>query len=293
MNNKKETLRLLYPQWQGGIVAHWMPELPAEDASKGYFLGCKLLEMLAPHGSGQMTAEVPISLDYARETANGVCGLQAIRTQTAAALEIIRAHAPSHIVTLGGECSVSVAPFTYLADKYRNDTAIVWIDAHPDISLPNDEYAGYHAMAVTACMGMGEESIVSLLPAKVAAENIVVVGLRAWENEGGTPERQQRLGLKGISPKEVAGDSSSVMEWLAGRGISKVMVHFDLDALDPAEIIAGVGIEPNGLKIDDAVGIICDIAARYDLVGLTIAEPMPRTAIKLRNMLARLPLLNE
>lgn len=38
---KSETsvLRLIYPQWQGGIVDHWMPDLLSEDASKGYFLG--------------------------------------------------------------------------------------------------------------------------------------------------------------------------------------------------------------------------------------------------------------
>ena len=42
---------------------------------------------------------------------------------------------PDKIVTLGGECSVSVDPFTYLAQKYKNDVALIWIDAHPDLSL--------------------------------------------------------------------------------------------------------------------------------------------------------------
>ena len=42
---KKETtpLRLIYPQWQGGIVDHWMPDIPAEDSSRGYYLGAQLL----------------------------------------------------------------------------------------------------------------------------------------------------------------------------------------------------------------------------------------------------------
>ena len=39
MENKKSTLRFIYPQWQGGIVDHWMPDIPAEDSSRGYFLG--------------------------------------------------------------------------------------------------------------------------------------------------------------------------------------------------------------------------------------------------------------
>ena len=196
---------------------------------------------------------------------------------------------PDKIVTLGGECSVSVVPFTYLAEKYPDDLAIVWIDAHPDITLPYDEYQGYHAMALTACLGMGDKEIISLLPGKVKASNALVVGLRSWD--AGMKERQQELGIQGLSPAEVRNDSSAVLGWLKSTGVSKVVIHLDLDVLDPAEIIAGVGVEPDGMKINEVVRVINDIASGYDLVGLTIAEPMPRTAIKLRNLLHQLPLL--
>ena len=59
---KKETtpLRLIYPQWQGGIVDYWMPDIPAEDSSRGYYLGAQLLNLLAPD-SNQKTVEVPVS----------------------------------------------------------------------------------------------------------------------------------------------------------------------------------------------------------------------------------------
>ena len=104
-------------------------------------------------------------------------------------------------------------------------------------------------------------------------------------------ERQKNLGIKGLSPEEVAKDSSSILKWLKGTGASKVVVHFDMDVINPADMIAGVGVEPNGMKIDEVVRVINNIASKYDLVGLTVAEPMPRIAIKLRNMLDRLPLL--
>lgn len=45
------------------------------------------------------------------------------------------------------------------------------------------------------------------------------------------------------------------------------------------------------MKIEAVVRVINDIAAEKELVGLTVAEPMPRTAIRLRDMLGRLPLL--
>ena len=291
MENKTSTLRLIYPQWQGGIVDHWMPDLPADDASRGYYLGARLLNFLAPE-STQKTAEVPVSLDINdRETEKGISARRVILKQTKAALEILRENDPGKIVTLGGECAVSVVPFTYLAEKYPDDVAIVWIDAHPDVNLPYDDYKGYHAMALTACLGMGDKEITGLLPAKFDASKALLVGLRSWDE--GMKERQKELGIKGLSPAEVAESSSAILEWLKGTRVSKVVIHFDLDVLDPAEIIAGVGMEPDGMKIKEVIRVINDVAAGYDLVGLTVAEPMPRIAIKIKNMLGQLPLLKE
>ena len=64
-----------------------------------------------------------------------------------------------------------------------------------------------------------------------------------------------------------------------------------MDVLDPAEIIAAVGVVSGGMKMADVVRVINDIASEKELVGLTVAEPMPRIAIRLKSMLAQLPLL--
>ncbi|MDA0006853.1 arginase family protein [Brachyspira hyodysenteriae] len=82
------------------------------------------------------------------------------------------------------------------------------------------------------------------------------------------------------------------MEWLKKCNASKVLIHFDLDVLDPNEIIAAVGISPNGMKINEVVRIINDIAKEKDIVGFTIAEHMPRIEIMLKNMMADLDLFN-
>ena len=64
-----------------------------------------------------------------------------------------------------------------------------------------------------------------------------------------------------------------------------------MDVLDPAEVIAAVGVVPNGMKIAEVVRVINDIAQEKKIVGLTVAEPMPRTAIRIKEMLNQLPLL--
>lgn len=289
MKNRSSIIRLIYPQWQGGVISHWMLDIPANDASKGYYLGAKLLNMLAPE-TNQEIIEIPISLDIKdRKIENGINSYQVILNQTKSALDTIKENNPDKIVTLGGDCSVSVVPFTYLAKKYQNDIAIIWIDAHPDITLPYDEYTGYHAMALTACLGMGDKKIINLLPEKFDISKTLIVGLRSWDK--GMKERQEELKIKSLSPDEVRNNSSAILEWLKNTGVSKVVIHFDLDVLDPAEIIAGIGVEANGMKIKEVIRIINDIASKHDLVGLTIAEPMPRIAIKLKNMMNELPLL--
>ena len=95
--------------------------------------------------------------------------------------------------------------------------------------------------------------------------------------------------MKVLSPEE-ARDSTKRLEWLKSRGTSKVVVHFDLDVLDPSELIMAVGVVENGLKIAEVVNLINAINTNYDLVGLSIAEHLPRVAIKLRNMMRELPL---
>ena len=287
-----KTIRLIYPQWQGGNIARWIPNIAPEDASRGYYLGSMLLNFLAPETDNE-TFTVPVSTDVtARIEKNGVLDQDIIVEQTRAALDTLRIANPDKVVTLGGECSVSVPVFSYLADKHKGDVAIVWIDAHPDITLPGDDYNGYHAMALTACMGMGDKTIVGQLPASVPPAAVCLAGLRECEYPY-IEKRVSEFGLAHYSPQQLAGSSQPVIEWLKMSGKSKVMIHFDMDVMDPADILAAVADGPaGGLKLNEVVRLINDIASYKELVALTIAEPMPRLAIRLKNMLGELPLMH-
>lgn len=291
MENRTKAIRLVYPQWQGGNIAQWITEVKdPQQASRGYYLGAQLLNFLAPR-SGQETFTVPVATDIVeRKVTDGIMDKEAILAQTRAALDILNRQKPDRIVTLGGECSVSVVPFTYLADRYKGDVAMVWIDAHPDLTLPGDVYTGYHAMAVSACLGLGDREILARLPAKIAPSRVLFVGLRDWERDE-IKERQAQYGIEHLSPLDVRKDSDAVLGWLKSCGASRVVVHFDMDVLDPAEIIAAVGVVPGGMKIAEVVRVINDIAKEKEIVGLTIAEPMPRTAIRIKEMLEQLPSL--
>ena len=289
MENK--TIRLIYPQWQGADIARWIPQLDPEEASRGYYLGSMLLEFLAPKSDCE-TFSVPVSTDISKRTASGgVLDRDVLALQTKAALDTLKIANPDKVVTLGGECSVSVPVFTYLADKYSDDVVIVWIDAHPDITLPGDDYTGYHAMALSAIMGNGATEIIGQLPVKISPERICLAGLRECEYPY-IEKRVDDFGLAHFSPAELASNSEPVIDWLRKSGASKVMIHFDMDVMDPADILAAVADEPEGgLKLKEVVRLINDVAREKELVALTVAEPMPRLAIRLKQMLSELPLL--
>ena len=58
------------------------------------------------------------------------------------------------------------------------------------------------------------------------------------------------------------------------------------------QTIAAVGVVENGMKIKEVIRVINDIAKEKEIVGLTIAEHIPRVEIMIKNILDRLPLIN-
>jgi arginase len=70
-----------------------------------------------------------------------------------------------------------------------------------------------------------------------------------------------------------------------------VAVHFDVDTIDSNELVLGLGAEPDGLTTAQVRRIVDDLDAVTDVVGLTVAEFIPRQVIHLQQLLAGFPLL--
>ncbi len=288
------TLRLLWPQWQGAgtsSVRELAAEFPFDVARRGYAVGSAVLAAVLPPGDGP-TAAVPVAMDdTGLELGEGIEAKEIILTQLARALEVIREHDPARIVTLGGECAVSVAPFSELARRYRDDLAIVWIDSHPDAGTPASQYPGFHAMAVAALTGHGHPDVQELLPATVPPERVALVGLHAWTEDDIL--NVGRWGIQSFSPDDLRTTTRPLLDWLAATGCSHVALHFDVDTVDSNEIVLGLGAEPDGLTSAQVRRIVDDVDASTDVVGLTIAEFIPRQVMHLRQLVAGFPLLRQ
>jgi arginase len=222
---------------------------------------------------------------------DGIEAKEAILGQLARALEAIGEHDPARITTLGGECSVSVAPFSYLARRYGEDLAVIWIDSHPDIGTPHSQYPGYHAMAVAALTGHGDPDVLRLLPGTVSPARIALAGLHAWTDDDFP--NVAAWGIRAFSPGELRHSTRPLLDWIAATGCSRAAIHFDVDVIDSNEIVLGLGAEPDGLTSPQARRIVTDINHAIDVVGLTIAEFIPRQVMHLQHILSDFPLIQR
>jgi arginase len=233
---------------------------------------------------------VPVAMDdTGLELRDGIEAKEVILTQLARALEVIREHDPARIVTLGGECAVSVAPFSELARRYGDDLAILWIDSHPDVGTPASQYPGFHAMAVAALTGHGHPDVQGLLPATVSADRVALVGLHSWtEDDIGNVAQ---WGIRSFGPDELRETTHPLLDWLVATGCCRVAIHFDVETVDSNETVLGLGAEPGGLTSAQVRRIVDDIDSFADVVGVTVAEFIPRQVMHLQQLLTGFPLL--
>ncbi|WP_295150202.1 arginase family protein [Campylobacter sp.] len=99
---------------------------------------------------------MPISApnDEKKPVKDGIYARDEVEAGVKSALNLIERENPDKIITIGGNCIVSLAPFDYLYGKY-GETGIVWLDAHSDVSTPQDAYAYAHAMVLGTLLEQG------------------------------------------------------------------------------------------------------------------------------------------
>lgn len=285
-----KTLRLLFPQWQGGN-------------NPPYFFGAQLLAWLAPAAQGPVE-EVPVIEPDGQPLPleDGIVGRAALLRQLRGARQLIDKHQPDRLVVLGGDCLVDLAPFAYLNERYDGDLAVLWVDAHPDVMTP-DDFRHAHAMVLGNLLGEGDRDFADTVPVPLKPSNVMYAGLQ--QTLAVETATLQRLGLRSAGPAELATTSEPVLQWLRETGAKRLAIHLDLDVLDPTLFRSLLFAEPNiapdtydgvaqgKMSLDQVIRLLTDVAGVVDVVGIGIAEHLPWDALAMKNMLAKLPLLGN
>ena len=283
-------LRLVLPQWQGGV-------------NPNYWLGSAILAALVPTSQQTPTVTIPVATDFdgALATVDHVDKAGALQQQLIATQQVLAARQPRRVITLGGDCSISAAPFDYLSGQYGDDFGVVWLDAHPDVAT-NQLSTHFHEMVLASLLHHGAPAFDELLSHPVAPAKTLLAGLIAAELR---PVDQQvnTLKLAHLTPEDLVQRPKKLTAWLQQNRVKHVAVHWDLDVLSPQDFHSILPAEP-GLdltKFGAAIGTMTlaavtqflkQVSQQSDLVGLSIAEHMPWDALRLRQTLQQLTIFD-
>ena len=210
----------------------------------------------------------------------------------------LNAENPDKVITIGGNCLVSLAPFDYLHGKYKN-TGIIWIGAHPDVSTVKDGYPNAHAMVLGSLLGGGDESLTEWMENRnFEPDEIFYVGLQGLHDY-----QKNFLDEKGVHYK-VQTDSFVSAEEISEfiKRFDHILVHLDIDVLDEHFFhstyfanpeLSGDGSGGGKMKMDMLADILGRIASQADVVGFTIAEYLPFDEHRLHKMFFGIKLFTE
>jgi arginase family enzyme len=139
------------------------------------------------------------------------------------------------------------------------------------------DYPDYHAMAVANLLGHGDPDIQKLLPATVSVHRVALAGLHSW-TDGDFPHIAE-WGLTNVRTGRAAAVKPTAAGVVGLGGCSRVAIHLDVDVVDSDETVFGLGPGPGGLTSAQVRRLVNDIGSAADVVGLTIAEFIPRQSL--------------
>jgi arginase len=210
----------------------------------------------------------------ARNTEGVACAVRA------AADEMTRALAEGFTVVLGGDCTLAAGVAAGTRRFLGQPPGIVFIDADADLNTPDTTPSGFlHGMALSLALGEGPPDVVAAtgpVPA-VAPEHVALVGFRALD-----PGERPRIGRLGLALPAGAARRIGVRTAAAlaldavENGDGPVIVHLDVDVIDPKEMPAKHQAVPGpGLSFDEASDLVAALAASPRVVALEICEYAP------------------
>lgn len=282
-----KTIRLLYPESVSGGLST-------------YRLGARLMAAMLPENETQplVKIDVPALGKTGPTITNGIASEAAVLEGIRKARAALEKEAPERVVTVGGNCIVSLASFDHLHALYP-EAGILWIDAHPDVSLPENGYPNAHAMVLAALLGRGAPSLAKELknPA-FGAKDLLYIGLQ------GLHDYQRKFlddaGVDYAVQTEAFVSDERILAFLTEH--PQVFVHLDIDVLAPAFFhdtyfanpeLVGDGSGGGRMTIEELGRILRIVSEKVETPAFTIAEYLPFEAERLANVFESLPLFTD
>ncbi|WP_022666602.1 arginase family protein [Desulfospira joergensenii] len=263
-------LNLLFPQWQGSGPSN----LLYHGANA---LGVRLEDL--------DFKTIPVPESESLEKKHQILGYASILSQLNHAAALIESHSPKSILVVGGDCSVELAPISFLNRVLDNSMGLVWLDAHPDLNTPESSpSAHFHGMPLRALLGETHESILARCFSILSPDQVILAGIRDMDLS--EQEYIQKKNITSISVQQMENDPGILSETVLKKSFSRIYIHIDLDVLDPAIYPFVKHPTPMGMRPDtlaETIRLMNDIA-RVDGLGLVEFTAVPPEEIQKKSL---------
>lgn len=169
--------------------------------------------------------------------------------------------AKSFPFVVGGDHSLGLGSIAG-ASKHFENLAVIWVDAHADINIPESSPSGnFHGMPLAAAMGVGDPATVDLYfdGVKVKPENVYIFGARDLDKGEVKLAADLKLNLYTMDNIRETGLEESIADVIAkvkSSNVDGVHLSFDIDVLDES-LVPGTGTPvAKGFDMDEAKKIL-------------------------------------
>jgi arginase len=198
----------------------------------------------------------------------------------AAADEMTRALAEGFTVLLGGDCTLAAAAVGGARAALGKPVGLVYLDANADLNTEETTPSGrLDGMALAIALGHGPRVVVEAAgPAPaVQPQHVALVGFRELD-----PGERPALGDLGLALPAMAARrlGMRVTAALALDAVANedgpIVVHFDVDVIDPAEMPAKTShTDGAALSLAEVSDLVTALVASPRAVALVVAELQP------------------
>lgn len=176
-------------------------------------------------------------------------------------------------VVFSGNCGAAVGSAAGIG---TDDLAVIWFDAHGDYNTPDTTDTGYlDGMAMAVLTGRCWKGLASTIPRfrRVPPTRTMNVGARDY-----SPGERDALfsdGVWVVEPPSLAETTVGPILDAMRREASRVLIHVDLDVIDPRFGRANHYAVGGGLAPEDVLRVVELAVKRFSLAGLVLASYDP------------------
>jgi arginase len=190
----------------------------------------------------------------------------------------------SGVLVLAGDdtAAVGVVAGMQAAGGAGERIGIVWIDAHGDFNTPETSYSGILAgMPVAILAGLAGPlwREAGGLPSPIPTDRILLAGARELDEKEETLLQSTEVRLVRDAQLRDKSTLSEAVNRLANRCQSLVL-HVDLDILDPRFVPSASTPSPDGLTVNELIGILRGVLQTGKVAVIALSSLNPGAGIR-------------